>query len=328
MDRAYCVSLKRDVGVVEAIELFQRGSISSKHDFACLDPKCRANYICINLGKVNYSVSPYFRTADNYGGKHVSECVYEVEDKNPKPMLTNKQKKERHPIEEMPEIMFMLTRRSDFFKIPASMSVDDLNATKKIKYLPAGQSVFRLRAINPKCYSIDSLLGMSRDGRRKVSIDGHSDVIRSLVLPVDKNKPDMYRRYIYCGLAIQIESEDEFITFKFGRPFSIGERMYDVQVKLAESTIASLGPSKSNYYRDLVRRLLAPSRLLEINPVAPLFIYALGTPRFDSALDSFVLRVDSLDHFYAENTCSSNGFISSEYYDRDKNLHYFVNRNL
>ncbi|WP_445177704.1 hypothetical protein [Pseudomonas sp. McL0111] len=328
MDRAYCVSLKRDVGVGEAIELFRHGSISSKHDFACLDPKCRASYVCINLGKVKYSVSPYFRTADSSGGKHASECVYEVEDKNPKPIMTNKLKEERHPIEEMPEIMFMLTRRSGFFKVPAPWLVDELNITKKFKYIPAGQSLSRLGAANPKCYSIDSLLGMSRDGRRRVSIDGHSDVVRSLIVPVDKNNPDMYRRYIYCGLAIQIESEDEFITFKFGRPFSINERMYDVQVKLAESTITAIGASTSNYYRDLIGRLLAPSRLLEINPEAPLFIYALGTPRFDSALDSFVVKVDSLDHFYAESTCSSKGFISSEYYERDRNRHYFVSRTL
>ena len=104
--------------------------------------------------------------------------------------------------------------------------------------------------------------------------------------------------------------------------------MYDVQIKLAENAIASLGASRSNYYRDLIGRLLAPSRLLEINPEASLFIYALGAPKFDLALDSFVIRIDSLDHFYAENTCSSKGFISSEYYERDRNRHYFVNRTL
>lgn len=323
MDRAYCISLQREVEINEVIELYRRGVISEKSDFACLDPKCRASYICINLGKRTYKVKPHFKTAIYPLRNHVEGCAYEVEDKNPLVMETGKAKKPRLPIGDDAEIIFLNSRPKNYFVMPSSNYGGKIDVARKLRYLSGGPSEPNSVSANPKCYSVEGLLNGGWKSKQKIVLDGCSGTIKSIIVPIDNNKPDEYRRFVYCGLAMCVPSDDEFFTFKFGRSFFVGSRMVDVYLKLANSAISASLESKSPYYRELVERIMKAAKNIDRYPNNPFFLYALGLPRLDGESGAFVIKVDNLDCFYIETSCNRSLLISPVYSDWEKNMHYF-----
>ena len=323
MDRAYCVSLQREVEISEVGELYRQGLIAGRGDFACLDPECRAGYVCVNLGKSNYKVSPHFKTAINAERSHVDGCAYEVEFKNPVAMKLGRARKPRLSISDDAEIVFESARPKKYFTVPGKFNGLGIDVTKPLKYIPNGCSEMNSGAANPKCYSVENLLNGGWHSRQKLVLDGHSGTVKSAIVPIDNYMPDMYRRYIYCGLAKNIISDDEYYTFKFGRSFSIGTRLVDVYVKIAQPAISASHEKKSPYYRRLIEKIMVAAKNAEKYPNNPFFLYVLSYPRLDKSLDGYVFLVDNLDHFFIESRCNRQLFISPIYSDWEKNQHYF-----
>lgn len=324
MDRAYCVSLQREVEINEVGELYRQGLIAGRGDFACLDPECRAGYVCVNLGKSTFKVSPHFKTAINSERGHVDGCAYEVECKNPVAIKVGREKRSRLSISDDAEIVFESIRPKKYFTVPGKFNGVEIDETKPLKYLPNGYSESNSGASNPKCYSIENLLNGEWHSRHRLVLDGHSGTIKSSFIPVDNNVPDMYRRYIYCGLAKNIVTDDEYYTFRFGRSFSVRSRLVDIYVKVARSAISASLETKSPYYRRLIEKVVAAAKTAERYPNNPFFLYVLGCPKLDKDLDAYVLVVDNLDHFFIESRCDRQLLISPKYSDWEENQHYFV----
>ncbi|WP_144401176.1 hypothetical protein [Pseudomonas lurida] len=324
MDRAYCVSLQREVEVSEAGELYRQGLIEGRGDFACLDPECRAGYVCVNLGKSKFKISPHFKTAINSVRGHIAGCAYEVECKNPVEIKTGRSRRPRHSMRDDAEIVFESTRPKNYFTVPAKLNVVGIDATKLLRYIPSGFSETKSAAANQKCYSVESLLNGGWRNNQRLVLDGHDGTVKSVLVPIDNNMPDMYRRYIYCGLAKSIVSDDECYMFRFGRSFGVRGRLVDVYVKVALPTINASLETKSPYYRGLIDRVITVARNAEKYPNNPFFLYVLGCPKFSKALNGYIFDVDNLDHFYIESYCSRSHLISPKYSDWEVNQHYFV----
>ena len=304
--------------------MYQQGLIIDRWDFACLDPQCRASYVCVNLGKSTYKVTPHFKTAINAERSHVDGCAYEVEYKNPVAMRVGRERKPRLSISDDAEIIFESARPKKYFTVPGGFNGVSIDITKPLKYIPNGCSGINSGAASPKCYSIENLLNGGWDSRQRLVLDGQSGTVKSTFVPVDGNIPDMYRRYIYCGLAKHVISDDEFHIFRFGRSFSIGARLVDVHVKVAHSAISASLKTKSPYYRELIEKLMVAVKFAGRYPNNPFFLYVLGYPNLDKKLDSFVFVVDNLDHFFIESRCVHNFLISPIYTDWEENQHYFA----
>lgn len=193
MDRAYCVSLQREVEINEAGELYRQGLIADRGDFACLDSECRAGYVCVNLGKSTYKVSPHFKTAINAERSHIDGCAYEVECKTPVAMKMGRARKPRLSISDDAEIIFESARPKKYFTVPGKFNGVSIDITKPLKYIPNGCSETNSGAVNPKCYSIENLLNGGWYIRQRLVLDGHSGTVKSTIIPVDNNIPDMYR---------------------------------------------------------------------------------------------------------------------------------------
>lgn len=322
MDKAYCISLGKVVTIDEAIELFRNGKISRQDDFACNDPGCRADYICINLGKTTYKVFPYFRTADNPTRKHVDWCKNAVKEKLPQ-VVAGPPRKPRHSFEDA-EIVFENSRPSGYFDVPIPWPDDEVSREGKVRYVSSGESTLESKAANLKCYSVERVLNGGWGSNHKISLDGHSGTIKSVIKPIDNYTPDSFRRFIYCGLAKVSDSEDGFFTFKFGRSFVGRANPLDVYIRLEQSALIALIPSKSLYYKDLIQKVMDAARKIGRYPKNPFFIYGLGVPRIDANSNAYYLNVDNLDHFYIESVCSRPLLISSEYSDWERNEHYFM----
>ncbi|HIQ45415.1 MAG TPA: hypothetical protein EYH47_21985 [Pseudomonas oleovorans] len=322
MDKAYCISLGKVVTIDEAIELFRNGEISRQDDFACNDPECRADYICINLGKTTYKVFPYFRTADNPARKHVEGCKNAVKEKLPQ-VVVGPPRRPRHPIEDA-EIVFENSRPPGYFDVPIPWSDDGVSREGTTRYVSSGESTSESRAANSKCYSVERVLNGGWGSSQRLSLDGHSGTIKSVFKPIDSYAPDSYRRFIYCGLAKISGSEDGFFTFKFGRSFAVGVNVLDVYIRLEQSALTSLMSSKSLYYKDLIQKIVDAARKMERYPKNPFFCYALGLPRIDAIPGIYCIDVNNLDHFYIESVCSRPSLIGSEYSDWERNEHYFI----
>lgn len=323
MDRAYCISLERDVSIDEAIGLYARGDISRKDDFACLDPGCRADYICINLGNPTFKVSPYFRTAENAKRKHVDGCSFAIEERNDTDLVVGPVRRPRLAINDDVEILFMNARPKGYFYVLRPYLGGGVINGGKLRYIPSGHSSSNSGASNPKCYSIERILNGGWGVGRKIVLDGVSDTIRNMVRPVDAYRPDSGGRYIYCGLAKCSGVEEGFCVFKFGRSFLFGVDVVDVYLKLSQSAIDLLVKPRSIYYKELAGRIMGAARNIERYPNNPLFIYALGLPVFDVESNSYVISVDNIDHFYIESRCGCPMLVASEYSDWEKNMHYF-----
>lgn len=324
MDRAYCVSLQREVEINEVIELYQRGLIADKGDFACLDQNCRAGYVCVNLGKSTFKVTPHFKTAINAERSHAAGCAYEVECKVSVAVEVGRSRKPRLSISDDAEIIFGNARPKKYFTVPGKFDGVAIDITNPLKYIPSGCSEMNSGAANPKCYSIENLLNGGWNSTRKLILDGCSGVVKSTFVPIDNNVPDMYRRYIYCGLAKSIASDDKYYTFRFGRSLSDGVRLFDVYLKIAQPVISSSLETKSPYYRELINRVMIAARNSERYPNNPLFLYALGCPRLDKKLGGYVLVVENLDHFYIKSSGDRQSFVSPVYSDWEVNQHYFA----
>ncbi|WP_348748393.1 hypothetical protein [Pseudomonas rhodesiae] len=323
MDRAYCVSLQREVEVNEAGELYRQGLIEGRGDFACLDPECRAGYVCVNLGKSTFKVSPHFKTAINAERGHIDGCAYEVEYKNPIEIKVGRLRKSRLSILDDAEIVFESVRPKNYFTVPAKLNVVGLETTVPLRYIPSGCSEINSQAANPKCYSVENLLNGGWHSKQKLVLDGHSGTVKSVIVPIDNNMPDMYRRYIYCGLAKSIVSDDECYMFRFGRSFCVENRLVDVYVKIAMPAISASIETKSPYYRGLIDRVIAVAKNAEKYPNNPFFMYVLGCPRPSKDLNGYVFFVDNLDHFFIESHCYRQLIISPIYSDWEVNQHYF-----
>jgi len=323
MDRAYCVSLQREVEINEAGELYRQGLIADRGDFACLDPECRAGYVCVNLGKSTYKVSPHFKTAINAERSHIEGCAYEVECKNPVTIKMGRARKPRLSVSDDVEIIFESARPKKYFTVPGKFNGMGIDVTKPLKYIPNGCSETNSGAVNPKCYSIENLLNGGWHSRQRFVLDGHSGTVKSAIIPVDNNMPDMYRRYVYCGLAKNIVSDDEYYTFRFGRSFSMEARLVDVYVKVAQSVISASLKTKSPYYRGLIDKVMAAAKSAERYPNNPFFLYVLGCPKPDKKIGGYVFVVDNLDHFFIESRCDRQLLISPAYSDWEVNQHYF-----
>jgi len=322
MDKAYCISLGKIVTIDEAIELFRNGQISRQDDFACNDPGCRADYICVNLGKTTYKVFPYFRTADNPVRKHVDWCKNAVKEKLPQ-VLDGPPRRPRQSIGDA-EIVFENSRPSGYFDVPIPGFDNGVSGEGKVRYVSSEESTSELRAANPKCYSVERVLNGGWGSNQKLSLDGHSGTIKSVIKPVDSYTPDYFRRFIYCGLAKVSDPEDGYFTFKFGRSFVAGANALDVYIRLEQSALTSLIPSKSLYYKDLIRKIMDAAKKMDRYPENPFFFYALGLPRIDAISNAYYINVDNLDHFYVESACSRPLLISSEYSNWERNEHYFL----
>jgi len=324
MDRAYCVSLQREVGINEVGELYRQGLIADRGDFACLDPKCRAGYVCVNLGKSTFKVSPHFKTAINADRSHADGCAYEVECKIPVAIEMGRPRKPRLSITADCEIIFGNARPKKYFAVPGKFNGMRIDVTSPLKYIPSGYSETSSGAANPKCYSIENLLNGGWDSRQKIVLDGYSGVVKSTFVPIDNNVPDMYRRYIYCGLAKSTVSDDKYYTFRFGRSFSDGVRLVDVYLKIAQPIISASFETRSPYYRELIDRVITAARESGKYPNNPLFLYALGCPKLDKELGGFVLVVENLDHFYIASRGDRQGVVSPVYSNLEVNQHYFA----
>lgn len=324
MDRAYCVSLQREVEINEVGELYRQGLIAGRGDFACLDPECRADYVCVNLGKSVFKVSPHFKTAINAERSHVEGCAYEVECKNPVAIKVGRSRRPRLSISVHTEIIFEIARPKKYFTVPGKFNGVGIDVTKPLKYIPSGCSEKNSGAANPKCYSVENLLNGGWSSRQSLVLDGHSGTVKSAFVSIDNNIPDMYRRYIYCGLAKCVVSDDGYYTFRFGRSFSAESRLVDVYVKVAHPVISASLETKSPYYRGLIEKIMLAARSAERYPNNPFFLYVLGCPKVDRGLCGYVLVVDNLDHFYIESRCDRHLLISSIYSDWEVNQHYFA----
>lgn len=324
MDRAYCVSLKREVEINEAGELYRKGLIDGSRDFACLDPECRADYVCVNLGKSTFKVGPHFKTAINAKRGHVDGCAYEVECKNPTTVKSGRSRRPRLSISGDAEIIFESARPKKYFTVPGKFNGMGIDTTKLLKYIPSGFSETNSGATNPKCYSVENLLNGGWQRQQKLVLDGHSGTVKSTFVPIDNNTPDMYRRYIYCGLAKSIVSDDDYYTFRFGRSFRFGTRLVDVYVKVALPAISASLETKSPYYRGLIDRVLEAARSAEKHPKNPFFFYVLGHPRLNKDSCGYTFTVDNLDHFYIESRCYRHLLISQTYSNWEENQHYFA----
>ena len=324
MDRAYCLSLEREVEISEVIELYRQGIITSKGDFACLDPECRTAYVCVNLGKPIFKISPHFKTAIKAERGHADSCSYEIQHKVSVPIESGRLIKPRNLIDSDTEIVFTNSRPKKYFVVPGNFKGMTIDITCPLRYIPAGFSGMTSEAANPKCYAIENLLNGGWGGERKLVLDGNSGTIKSTFIPIDNNIPDMHRRYIYCGLAKFIVSDDDCYTFKFGRSFRAEGRLADVFVKFALRAIDTTRETKYPYYRLLIDRVLEAARSAVKYPNNPLFLYVLGCPKLTDDLESYIFEVDNLDHFYIESRCYRQLLISPAYSDWERNQHYFV----
>lgn len=324
MDKAYCVSLKRVVSIDEALELFRGGVIPGANDFACLDPHCRADYICINLGKTSFKVPPYFRTSDNPNRKHVEGCEFVVKEKGPPQVVVGPLRKSRHAIDDDAEIVFENSRPFGYFTVPAPWPGGVVLGESKLRYIASGEAESKSKAVLQKCYSVERVLNAGWSPNKKIYLDGHSETIRSVFKAVDNYQPDVFRRFIYCGLARVSGFEDGCHVFKVGRSFSFGLDIVDVYVRLDQSALKVLMSTRSMYYRDLAQRLGGVLRNIQRYPKNPFFIYALGLPKLDTVAKAYYINVSNIDHFYMESFCRRQSLISPEYSDWERNVHYFV----
>lgn len=323
MDRAYCISLKREVSAKEVVELYRQQIITKKDDFACLDASCRARYVCANLGRKIYKVDHYFKTARR-SERHFPGCSFEPKYSVPTLNVLAKGRRERSSIADTAEVVFEAKRRKGYFGVPSRIRqfpTDDIVSLRYVSNRPSGKG---FGVANPKCYSIETLLNGGWSLCRGLVIDGNSGTIKSSFVPVDNQSPDIYRRYIYCGLAVNIDSCEKYTYFKFGRCFSVPHNGAPVVVRLLAATVSeSVGQARA-YYRVLLDRLLAVAKVVSKRPENQFFLYAFGVPKYDDSNGVWNIDIESIDHIYMEGRCYRSELIANIYRDPELNYHYFV----
>lgn len=323
MDRAYCISLKREVAAKEVVELYRQGVITKKDDFACLDPSCRARYVCANLGRKTYKVDHYFKTARRSDG-HFSGCSFEPRYVVPTFNVLRDGRRERSSIADTVEIVFETKRRKGYFGVPVlirKFPADDIVSLRYVSNRPSGET---LGVANPKCYSIETLLSSGWSLNRGLVVDGNLGTIKSAFVPVDNQSPDTYRRFVYCGLAVNIGACENYTYFKFGRCFSVPSNGAPVVVRLLATTVSESINQARAYYRGLLERLLTVAKIVGKRPENQIFLYAFGVPKYDGANGVWNIDIDSLDHIYMEGRCHRSDLIANIYRDPELNNHYFV----
>lgn len=323
MDRAYCISLNKEVTAKEVVELYRQNVITKKDDFACLDASCRARYVCANLGRRTYKVDHYFKTARRTEG-HYPGCSFEPKYTVPTLNVLGGGRRERSLIADATEIVFETKRRKGYFEVPVHrrrFPADDIVNLRYVSNRPSGESS---GVANPKCYSIETLLNSGWSLRRGLVIDGNSGTIKSAFVPVDNQSPDVYRRFIYCGLAISIDSCEKYIYFKFGRCFPVPHHGAPVFVRLLANTVFESVNQARAYYRVLLERLLAVAKFVSKRPENQFFLYVFGIPKYDESSGVWNIDVESLDHIYMEGRCHRSDLIANIYRDPELNDHYFV----
>lgn len=323
MDRAYCVSLNKEVTAKEVVELYRQNIITKKDDFACLDASCRARYVCANLGRKTYKVDHYFKTARRTEG-HYPGCSFEPKYTVPALNILGRGKRERSFIADATEIVFEAKRRKGYFEVPVRIRKFPADDIVNLRYMSNGPSDEVSGVANPKCYSIETLLNSGWSLRRGLVIDGNSGTIKSAFVPVDNQSPDVYRRFIYCGLAVSIDSCEKYICFKFGRCFSVPSNGAPIVVRLLATTVSGSVNQVRAYYRGLLERLLAVAKIVGKRPENQIFLYAFGVPKYDEADGVWNIDIDSLDHIYMEGRCHRSDLIANIYRDPELNDHYFV----
>ncbi|MNJ34646.1 hypothetical protein D3C77_293660 [compost metagenome] len=323
MDRAYCISLKREVTAKEVVDLYRQNVITKKDDFACLDASCRARYVCANLGRKTYKVDHYFKTAHR-SERHFPGCSFEPKYVVPTQNILGKGRRERSFIADTTEVVFEAKRRKGYFGVPVrtrKFPADEIVSLRYVSNRPSGVSS---GVANPKCYSIETLLNGGWSLCRGLVIDGNSGTIKSAFVPVDNQSPDVFRRFIYCGLAVNIDICEKYTYFKFGRCFSAPHNGAPVIVRLLGSAVSESVSQTRAYYRALLERLLAVAKVVSKRPENQFFLYAFGVPKYDELDGVWNIDIESLDHIYMEGRCHRSELIANIYSDPELNDHYFV----
>lgn len=323
MDRAYCISLKREVSAKEAVELYRQQVITRKDDFACLDSVCRARYVCANLGRSTYKVDHYFKTARG-SERHFPGCSFEPKYVAPTFTLSGKARRERASITDATEIVFETKRRKGYFDVPARVHNFPTDNIVSLRYVARGRSEGSSGVANPKCYSIETLLNGGWSLGRGLVIDGNSGTIRSAFVPIDNQSPNIYRSFVYCGLATNVDACEKYTYFKFGRGFSLPHKGSHVVVRLLESAVSDSIKQAPSYYKMLLEKILKVAKGVSRRPSEPFFLYVLGVPKYDQFQGVWNIDVESLDHIYMEMRCRRSDLIANIYRDPDLNGHYFV----
>lgn len=323
MDRAYCISLKREVCAKEAVELFSQQVITKKDDFACLDSTCRARYVCANLGRSIYKVDHYFKTARG-SERHFPGCSFEPKYVAPVLTLSGKGRRERASITDATEIVFETKRRRGYFGVPSRAGNFPIDNVINLRYMSQGWPVGISGVANPKCYSIEALLNGGWPLGRGLAIDGNSGTVKSLFVPIDNQSPNIYRRYVYCGLAVNVDTCDKYFHFNFGRCFSVPHKGAHVSVRLLVGAVSDSIKQAPSYYKLPLEKILKVAKGVSKRPAEPFFMYVLGVPKYDQSQGVWRIDVESLDHIYMEMRCRRSDLIANIYRDPDLNEHYFV----
>ncbi|MFJ4457191.1 hypothetical protein ACIP1G_25340 [Pseudomonas sp. NPDC089392] len=322
MDRAFCVSLNKEITALDAEKHYRQGVITKKNDFACPDVKCRAEYIFVNIDNKKPKVPPYFRTAKKTSKPHISGCKHDTEEKKVFVICSATPRQPRGALSENSNYIFNTNRPDRFFTrhIETSISFLHLDHTTIIRTTNSTSDEHpAIKATNINIYSIENLLKKNLKKDQEIVINGRTVSLGSFLKVVDNNLPEKKDGLIYCGLGQVIGSIGESLKIKFCRGFNIGGEIYNLTAIIDNSIFST----KSFYYKQVLEQTNAELAKIYKSNNRTAFIYVYGIPKKIKGTRNYIINVTSLDMCLIESACSNKHLFPLYIYDLEKSKHLF-----